>query len=210
MTLSYRTFTYGCFLLFCAGFLLGFGLSPKAYKKEIKKHRKELHKKFKNPKESPFRDKVDEYTRLDYFAPDITFKVKARFERIKGSKPFEIKTSNPNKDKTFVPFAKLHFTLQGKVLSLTAYKNLELPAIGKYKKHLFLPFTDLTSGESTYGGGRYIDLEIPETEYLTLDFNLAYNPYCAYRSDGWSCPIPPQENDLNIAVNAGVKAYDAH
>lgn len=187
--------------------LLSFEPSPKAYKKQIKKHRKALRKKFKNPKESPFRDKVHEFTRLDYFAPDVAYKVKARFERIKASKPFEIKTSNPDRDKTFVPFAKLYFTLQGKAQVLTAYRNLELPAIGKYKDHLFLPFTDLTSGESTYGGGRYIDLNIPKEEYFTLDFNLCYNPYCAYRSDGWSCPIPPEENFMEIEVLAGVKQY---
>lgn len=205
--MAYR---YSWLLLIGAMLFLGFTSTPKAYKKEIKKHRKALHKKFKNPKESPFRDKANEYTRLAYFEPDISYKVKARFERIKGSKPFEIKTSNPDRDKTFVPFAKLYFTLGGEDQELTAYRNLELPQIGKYKDHLFLPFTDLTSGESTYGGGRYIDLHIPSEEFITLDFNLCYNPYCAYRSDGWSCPIPPEENFLEIEVKAGVKQYEVH
>lgn len=204
------TMRLSCLIFFLGAILMSFEPSPKAYKKEIKKHRKAQHKKFKDPKQSPFRDKVNEYTRLEYFAPDLAYRVKTRFERIKGSKPFEIQTSNPNRDKTFVPYAKLYFTLQGKDQVLTAYKNLELPPIGKYKDHLFLPFTDLTSGESTYGGGRYIDLTIPKEEYFVLDFNLCYNPYCAYRSDGWSCPIPPEENFMEIEVPAGVKAYEKH
>lgn len=194
-------------LICCFGISTAFDISPKAYKKEIKKHRKEIHKKFKNPKESPFRDKAREYKRLDYFPANLAYRVKARFERIKRGKIFHIKTSNPKRDKKFVPYAKLYFSLQGKELSLTVYRNLELPAIGKYKNHLFLPFMDLSNGESTYGGGRYLDLEIPDGEEMILDFNKSYNPYCAYRSDGWSCPIPPQENFLEIEVAAGVKAY---
>lgn len=194
-------------LLLLAVLFLGFDISPKAFRKEIRQYQKEQHKKFKNPKESPFRDKVDEYKGLKYFPANIKYRLKARFERLKKQRPFEIKTSNPDKDKTFVPFAKLHFSLEGKELSLTAYKNLELPPIGKYKKHLFLPFMDLTNGESTYGGGRYIDLEMPDGDILILDFNKAYNPYCAYRSDGWSCPIPPEENFLDMEIKAGVKKY---
>jgi len=201
---------YGTILLVMGILFLGFDLSPKAYKKEIKKHRKAIHKKFKDPKESPFRDKAHTYTKLDYFPPDLAYKVEARFEKLKGKKPFEIKTSNPDRDKTFVPYAKLYFTLQGKELSLTAYRNLELPPMGEYKDHLFLPFTDLTSGESTYGGGRYIDLKIPAGDRIVLDFNLSYNPYCAYRTDGWSCPIPPEENFLELEVLAGVKNYNSH
>ncbi|MEM6803297.1 MAG: DUF1684 domain-containing protein [Bacteroidota bacterium] len=194
-------------LVFCVGFTPFSDLSPKAYKKEMKKYRKEIHKKFKNPKESPFRDKADTYKKLEYFPASLTYRVTARFERIKRGKVFDIKTSNPERDKKFVPFAKLHFSIAGKELSLTAYRNLELPRIGKYKKHLFLPFMDLSNGETTYGGGRYLDLEIPEGEEIVLDFNKCYNPYCAYRTDGWSCPIPPQENYLDIEILAGVKSY---
>ncbi len=77
-----------------------------------------------------------------------------------------------------------------------------------YKDHLFLPFTDLTSGEESYGGGRYIDLETTGiiNNRLVIDFNKAYNPYCTY-SDGYNCPIPPRENDLPVAIRAGEKAF---
>jgi uncharacterized protein (DUF1684 family) len=71
---------------------------------------------------------------------------------------------------------------------------------------LFLPFRDATSGTATYGAGRYLDLEPNEDGTLTIDFNLAYNPSCVY-SDGWSCPIPPRENWLDIPIEAGEKMY---
>ena len=65
---------------------------------------------------------------------------------------------------------------------------------------------DKTNGKESYGGGRYLDLEIPEDKIIILDFNKAYNPYCAY-SDRYSCPIPPIENHLDVAINAGFKAF---
>jgi hypothetical protein len=72
----------------------------------------------------------------------------------------------------------------------------------------FIPFTDLTTGEESYGGGRYIDLEGLQRneEKLVLDFNIAYNPYCAF-TDYYSCPIPPEENNLPVAIEAGEKIY---
>jgi uncharacterized protein len=69
---------------------------------------------------------------------------------------------------------------------------------------LFIPFRDATSGTETYGSGRYLEAEL-HNHHATLDFNLAYNPYCAY-SDGWSCPIPPLENWLKIPIEAGEKS----
>jgi hypothetical protein len=72
---------------------------------------------------------------------------------------------------------------------------------------LFLAFGDETSARETYGAGRYLDVKkVPGSSTITLDFNLAYNPYCAY-SDGFSCPLPPKENLLSIAINAGEKTY---
>lgn len=73
-----------------------------------------------------------------------------------------------------------------------------------YKNHLFLPFTDATGGAETYKGGRYIDLEISEESIIVIDLNKAYNPYCAY-ADGYSCPVPPQENNLRVKILEGIK-----
>ena len=80
-----------------------------------------------------------------------------------------------------------------------------------YANYLFLPFNDNTNGKTSYGGGRFIDLEIPEagSKTIVIDFNKSYNPYCAYNHK-YSCPIPPSENNLNVEISAGVKAYKEH
>ena len=79
----------------------------------------------------------------------------------------------------------------------------------QYKDYLFLPFTDLTSGKETYASGRYLDLKTDEIKNgkVTLDFNKAYNPYCAYVSGVYNCPIPPKENTLGVEVKAGEKLF---
>jgi uncharacterized protein (DUF1684 family) len=84
--------------------------------------------------------------------------------------------------------------------------GFELRKKEEFEKYLFVPFTDLTSGKETYGGGRYLDLEVPDGDSLEVDFNYAYNPYCAY-TDGYSCPIPKPESRLSISILAGEKLY---
>ncbi len=112
-----------------------------------------------------------------------------------------------NKDRDYVKYGELHFTIKGEKCKLNVYQSLKLIQDEKYKNFLFLPFTDLTSNVTSYGGGRYIDLLIPAGKKLTLDFNQAYNPYCAY-AVGYSCPIPPKENFLELKVEAGVRYTD--
>jgi uncharacterized protein (DUF1684 family) len=89
---------------------------------------------------------------------------------------------------------------------LAIYQNVDLVNTAGYEDYLFIPFKDLTNGEDTYGGGRYLDLKIPEGETILIDFNRAYNPYCAYNHN-YSCPIPPFENHLKVKIEAGVKKY---
>ena len=78
-----------------------------------------------------------------------------------------------------------------------------------YEDYLFLPFLDNTNGEESYGGGRYVEARIPEGDTIIIDFNKAYNPYCAY-NEKYSCPIVPRQNYLPIEVKAGVKAFGKH
>ena len=85
-------------------------------------------------------------------------------------------------------------------------RNIDLSKKPGYANYLFVPITDLTNGEETYGGGRYIDLRGPLGKVVELDFNKAYNPYCAYGGK-YSCPIPPIENHLGLRIEAGVKAF---
>ena len=78
-----------------------------------------------------------------------------------------------------------------------------------YKDYLFIPFRDVTSGKETFGGGRFLDARIPKNDTLLIDFNLNYNPYCAY-SERYSCPIPPTENTLKVSILAGEKVPVGH
>ena len=99
------------------------------------------------------------------------------------------------------------FELQGKTFELAVYQGQDLMTKAGFEDYLFLPFMDHTNGETTYGGGRYIDLRIPENDTMLIDFNKAYNPYCAY-DEKYSCPIVPRNNYLDIKVEAGVKAFN--
>ncbi|MEM7656660.1 MAG: DUF1684 domain-containing protein [Bacteroidota bacterium] len=200
-------------LLLLAGMFLAASSSDRKYIREVKKHRKQVHKEFSDPAQSPFREKATtEYRGLSYFSPNPAYRVKVEIELTEDAKPFLIPTSNPDRKKQYVSYAILHFELAGEPFALHAYRSLKLVHMPQYARTLFVPFTDLTTGEASYGGGRYMDLEIPEDGVpLYIDFNLAYNPYCAY-STGWSCPIPPEENFLQTRIEAGVKDYagDAH
>jgi len=150
------------------------------------------------------------YSREDlaYFDIDKSYQVNAQFTPNDNEDSFNIPTYS-GQEKEFYKYGTLTFSLKGKQRTLTVYRNLNTIKMEKYKNYLFLPFMDKTSGEITYGGGRYIDLETTDivNNEMVLDFNKAYNPYCAY-GDGWNCPIPPVENHLEISIKAGEMAYN--
>jgi uncharacterized protein (DUF1684 family) len=102
-------------------------------------------------------------------------------------------------------YGVLEFVLDGKPQQLTVYQSLDLLKTAKYRDYLFVPFTDRTNGHGSYGGGRYLDLSRQQVVggQMILDFNRAYNPYCAYQT-GYSCPVPPPENRLATEIKAGV------
>ena len=130
----------------------------------------------------------------------------AKFVRTPNAVPFEMPTTTDRKT-TEVVFGIAHFVLNGQQRQLEIYQNAELMKEEGFEDYLFLPFTDLTNDEETYGGGRYIDLRIPEKDIITIDFNRAYNPSCTYNKK-YSCPIVPKVNHLNTRVVAGVKAFE--
>ena len=109
----------------------------------------------------------------------------------------------------YVQYGVLKFTLRGEEYELKIYQNINLIEREGYEDYLFLPFLDDTNGEESYGGGRYIEARIPEGDTMEIDFNKAYNPYCAY-NEKYSCPIVPRENYLPLKVEAGVKAFEKH
>lgn len=179
------------------------GLAQVPYVQYIKKYQQEYVKNHEVVK------KADKKY-FKFFAASGDYKIEAGFTRINDTIGFMMPTSGKS-PKRYFRYGYLHFSLGGKQLKLTIFQSKDLMADPTYKDYLFLPFTDLTSGEESYGGGRYIDFEIRDIKNnkVIIDFNKAYNPYCAY-STGYNCPIPPRENDLPVAIKAGEKNYGKH
>lgn len=168
-------------------------------------------------------DKINEYQRmyiathevvkgedrkhLHFFAPDSNYKVVADFEKINDAVGFKMPTSARSMQQYF-RYGKISFPINGKTYNLVVYQSKDLIQDDNYKDYLFIPFTDASNGTDTYEGGRYIDITIGDivNDKVVIDFNKAYNPYCCYAT-GYHCPIPPKENALAVAINAGEKKY---
>lgn len=173
---------------------------------EILAFQKELDQEYRDPETSPLPDRYrKDFEGLDFFAPDTSFRVMAKLVRTPEALPFMMPTTTDRKSKEVI-YGIAHFTLKGKAYKLEIYQNQELMLQEKYRDYLFLPFLDATNGTESYSGGRYIDLSIPENDILVIDFNRAYNPYCAYNKK-YSCPLVPKVNTLGLKVTAGVKAF---
>ena len=163
---------------------------------------RDLNALFKDASKSPLKAKdLKKFEGLDFFKIDSTYVVIATLTRTPESEPFRMKTTTERMPE-YVRYGVLSFDLKGEKQQLNAYRGIGEEDDGR----LFVPFLDDTNGEETYGGGRYIELEIPNGKAVTLDFNTAYNPYCAY-NEKYSCPIVPRENYLPIRVMAGVKKF---
>lgn len=175
------------------------------YIDEIQNHRNDKDITFAK-KGSPLTDEQrDHFSQLNYFHINKDFKIKGLFVRDTLRLEFEMKTST-DRLPIYTNYGKFYFTLDGKECVLTAYQN---KAYADESDYLFIPYRDFSNGDESYGGGRYLDLKIPTSDSLSLDFNLSYNPYCAYNHK-YSCPIPPEENDLEVRIEAGEKSYDDH
>ena len=178
-----------------------------AYQEQIHAERTQKNEEFKTKGSPPFKTEKarKSFTGLDWYNPDPAFRVLAKVERFANSDTLEFPTS-AGTIKSFIRYAQLIVTVDGITDTLEAFRSIQNIDHPVYSKLLFVPFTDLNTGVTCYGGGRYLDPPLSEESTLILDFNEAYNPYCAY-SDGWFCPIPPRQNDLRFAVNAGEKQY---
>ncbi len=173
------------------------------YSKELKKYRKDYKKALLVDERSPV-DSKKELKSIDFFEPNEDYIVKCLFIRTAYEKPFEMATY-AGITKPYLKYGELLFELPGEgTLRLSVYQSLKGISMPAYKDHLFIPFKDATNGDITYGGGRYIDIQVSDIKQgiVFLDFNKAYNPWCAY-GDGFSCPIPPAENHLSVAIKAG-------
>lgn len=175
----------------------------------ITQFQEELNKEYKDPAKSPLNPReLKRFKHHDFFPSDLKFSVQATVDRNVNEVPFKMKTSN-GRLADYKKYGTAVFKIDGKEFKLTLYQSLDLMKKEEYKDYLFLPFTDLSNGEQTYSGGRYIDLRIVEGHVLTIDFNKAYNAYCAY-SEKYSCPIVPAENHLETKIEAGVKSRGHH
>ncbi|AEE48498.1 protein of unknown function DUF1684 [Haliscomenobacter hydrossis DSM 1100] len=180
------------------------GQSDPLFVKKIQQHRKAYLNDFKKNPASPLGKK--ELKNVQFFAPDEQYMVLCQFSPTPDAEPFEMPTYS-GVTKPYVQYGIAKFSLAGVDYQLSIYRSVS-NTLPQYRDYLFVPFKDLSNGEYTYGGGRYLDLRIKDIvdKKLTLDFNKAYNPYCAY-SDGYSCPIPPEENHLKVSIPAGEKVF---
>jgi uncharacterized protein (DUF1684 family) len=174
-------------------------LKVSTYADSLNLWRKKNDKELKNESNTPLEQaKVESFTGLKYFAPNESWNIHTKYVKIDTGKVFNMPTTTER----MIPMVKdglIEFVRNGDSIKLYTYSYIEHP-----EEDLFVPFLDLTNGDITYGGGRYININRPINDSIWIDFNMAYNPYCAY-NHAYSCPVPPLENSLNIEVKAGEK-----
>lgn len=177
---------------------------------DVKAFRDSRDHEFRDKGESPLLDEdFSGFKGLNYYPVDDSFRVNARFTRTPSEKYFQMPTSS-GITKKFVKYGVVNFRLGGVDRTLSVYQ-IDKEVLAKFPEYadlLFVPFRDLTNKTETYGGGRYIDIRQPKGNTVVLDFNVAYNPNCAYGSDRYNCPIPPRENTLDVAITAGEKRFE--
>lgn len=154
--------------------------------------------RFMRSSESPLpEDKRANFPPLSYFPIDAAYRVPASLTVAPGSDVLELSTSTGLRRK-MRRIGTLRFTLQAKELTLTAF----IDATENDMRKLFVPFGDLTNGNETYPGGRYLDLDRTATGIYDLDFNRAFNPFCVF-NEKYDCPLPPRENRLQVPIRSG-------
>lgn len=172
------------------------------YIQEIASQRMKQNEEFFNKSSTPLDSHLfEKFTGLKFFEIDEKYKVEATIEKLDQSPIFDLPHSH-DRTKPYRVYGYATFKLNEKPYKLTL-----LEAVNKktgYDKFILIPFGDKTNGNETYGGGRYIDITIPEGNKAIIDFNMAYNPYCAYSAQ-YTCPIPPKENILDVEIKSGQK-----
>jgi uncharacterized protein (DUF1684 family) len=176
-----------------------------SFKQEYKAWKKQYKKNFREDPSSPL-GRIG-ITRLRFFKPNSNFSIPAKLEILNTSEIVSFPTTT-GKTMDYIPYAKARFEVYSQPCELTIYKSAKALTQKGYENYLFIPFRDYTCGDESYGGGRYIDLQTSQIQgdKVVIDFNRAYNPYCAY-NDMYSCPVPPAENSLPLEIRAGEKNY---
>jgi uncharacterized protein len=177
-------------------------VGDKAWREELETERSMKNEFMARHPESPFVSGRVPFHELIYFPPDRSYRVSATLERVTPPAEAYLRTNRDNQA-VMRYLGDLAFSLHGRPLRLRLYHAGE--GVGT---SVFVPFRDATSGRESYGAGRYLTLELTEDDVYELDFNRAFNPYCAY-TDDFECSFPPAENDLPVPVRAGEKAWAA-
>lgn len=173
--------------------------------KEIEHFQQTLNDEYKDPVKSPLEAKaLKRFKKHDFFPVDLKYRVVARLTVTENTPFFQMKTTGDRLPQYRI-FGSILFTLDGVEYQLPVYQSKDLLKTPTYEDYLFLPFTDLTNGKESYVAGRYLELRMPkEGNEVLVDFNKAYNPYCAY-TDRYACPLVPSENHLDKEIRAGVR-----
>jgi len=195
-----------CFIMNITQAQLADEFNRSGYIMGIKKERKDKDKEMVTDDHSPLtpEDKAT-FEKLKYYRPKVKFRKEATFERFDQAMHFLMKTTTDRLPEYSV-YGAVTFYHNGKKYTLNVYQNIELVKKPGYENYLFIPFNDKTNGLETYGGGRFLDITETGKDTVVIDFNKAYNPYCAYNHK-YSCPIPPESNNLKIKVKAGEKKW---
>lgn len=183
------------------------GSADAAYSAQIQQARRQKNRDFRTAAASPLTSaQKAAFDSLTYFAPAVSYRVSARLHRLPAAPPLSLARTDGTAE-AYRRWATADFTLPGRAAPQHLLLLQKVSPAGA-REPLFVPFADATNGRQTYGGGRYLDLPVPEAEAeaITLDFNAAYNPYCAYNA-AYSCPVPPAENRLLVPVPAGEKSF---
>lgn len=178
------------------------GETPEQYQQRIENERERQFKFLKYNDDSPLtQEQKNALDSLSYFPVDPNYKVRARVVPVDKKVMIQIPMTDGTLER-YIKHSYAEFELMGSTNRL-----LLLQADGEQdRRNFFLAFADDTSGEETYGGGRFLDVKKDGQNSITIDFNLVYNPYCTYNPD-YACPIPPKENILEIPIRAGEKDY---
>ncbi len=183
--------------------------SASDYAKDLELLRREKDLWFQSDPQSPLPAEIRmKFKGLQYFPPDPRYRLQVRLTKLPDPGPVTLATSK-GVPRPMVRYGYFDFEIDGRKQRLHAYKSAAPPGHRHERESLFMPFRDTTSGKESYGAARYLDLEEGSSGEVVLDFNLAYNPYCAY-SDDYVCPFPPQENWLTVAIRAGEKIFPGH
>ena len=161
--------------------------------------RQKMDLELKNGKNSPIpASKRERFVGLKHFPASELWCISAQLIALDSVQEVEIATTDGKSSKMWLAF-QTKFKIDTVIYALNGYVDQGNPT-----SNLFIPFYDLTNGEDTYGGGRFLNVKLTETDSVFLDFNLAYNPYCHYNHE-YTCPIPPVENFLDTRIEAGEK-----